>query len=136
VGDALRELREETGFRGKISYQKLLAQMYSDDVRNTDTTWIVTSLFLMIADSAYPVAGDGVETAVAEWVPIYKAFTLDFFASHRQMILAAIRYYVVRSFADRGLQGSVSHHRAYIYLREVPDLNLPYTFGNLINITE
>eukprot|EP00607_Mallomonas_marina_P004019 CAMPEP_0182437094 /NCGR_PEP_ID=MMETSP1167-20130531/84812_1 /TAXON_ID=2988 /ORGANISM="Mallomonas Sp, Strain CCMP3275" /LENGTH=278 /DNA_ID=CAMNT_0024629889 /DNA_START=154 /DNA_END=987 /DNA_ORIENTATION=+ len=37
--NALRELKEETGFNSHVTYQKLIAQMYCDDSRTTDTTW-------------------------------------------------------------------------------------------------
>jgi len=134
--DALRELKEETGFTGKVAYQKLLAQMYSDDVRNTDTTWISTSLFLLIADVAQSLTADGVETSEAKWVPFHEAMEFDFFASHRLMIVAAVRYYIIRSFHDRDLDGSPEHQQAYMYLRGAPDLELPDTFEGLLLLTE
>ena len=136
IGDAYRELKEETGFEGRIAYHMLLAHMYSDDVRNTDTTWIVTSLFLLIAEKAEMVTGDGVETAEARWVSIMEALEFDFFASHRIMILAAIRYYIVRSFHDRGISNTRTHELAFKYLRQFSELDLPLEFSELLMLKE
>eukprot|EP01041_Mallomonas_annulata_P004427 gene4427-8815_t len=132
--NALRELKEETGFSGNVSYQKLIAQMYSDDVRTTDSAWICTSVFLLVTDSNESVSPDGVETAEARWVPFrYAINELDFFASHRAILDAAIRYYVTNSFADRNLSGSPSHRQAFAYLKDVTTLELPNTFDELMN---
>mmetsp|Transcript_27029 Transcript_27029/g.27271 ORF Transcript_27029/g.27271 Transcript_27029/m.27271 type:complete len:388 (-) Transcript_27029:309-1472(-) len=134
--NALRELKEETGFSGNVSYQKLIAQMYSDDTRSTDTTWIVTSVFLLVTDSSEAVAADGVETSEARWVPFkYAMENLEFFASHKSMLIAALRYFITNSFADRKISGCASHRLAFEHLRDMKELDLPQTFEEMIGGT-
>lgn len=131
--NALRELKEETGFSGNVNYQKLVAQMYADDTRSTDTTWIVTSVFLLITDNCEDVAGDGVETSEAQWVPFKHAIEeLTFFASHRSMLLATLKYFVTNSFADRKISGCPAQRLAFEYLKSVPGIELPDTFEEVI----
>jgi len=130
--NALRELNEETGFAGQIVYEKILAQMYCDDSRNTDSTWIVTTVFLLIPEKFEHVRADGIETAEASWVPVVEAMTYEFFASHRFIIGATLRYYVTNSFHDRNLQGSPQHRMAYAYLKGVVELELPHTFEEIV----
>lgn len=132
--NALRELNEETGFSGASVYQKLIAQMYSDDVRNTDTTWIVTTLFLIVPERCEAVQGDGAETSVAAWVPIQEAMGYEFFASHRFIVIHTLRYYVTHSFRDRNMQGSPGHRMAYDYLKVIPEMELPETFELLFSL--
>jgi ADP-ribose pyrophosphatase YjhB (NUDIX family) len=134
IGDAFRELHEETGFKGEVSYQKLLAQMYSDDTRNTDTTWICTSVYLIISDINHAVQADNRENSDAKWVPVADAFkTMGFYASHRQMIVAALTYYVTHSFREKGLEKTAPHIAVYEYLKDIPDLELPDKFSDLWN---
>jgi len=134
--NALRELKEETGFSGNVNYQKLVAQMYSDDTRSTDTTWIVTSVFLLITDSCEDVTADGVETSEARWVPFKFAMEkLDFFASHKSMLLATLKYFVTNSFADRKMSGCAAHRLAFEYLKSIEGLELPATFEQVIGGT-
>lgn len=133
--NCLRELNEETGFSGQIVYQKLIAQMYCDDSRNTDTTWIGTTVFLLIPEKFVAVRADGVETAEASWVPVLEAMTYEFFASHRYIIGATLRYYVTNSFHDRALEGTAMHRIAYDYLKGVVELELPSSFDDIVKKT-
>lgn len=124
--NALRELHEETGFSGKIGYQKLLAQLYADDVRTTDSTWIVTSMFLLIAEQIGELNVDGVEVSEARWTPYHEIGPeLGLFASHKSMIDEAVKYYTVNSFIDRELFGTSTHEAVYTYLSSISSLDLP-----------
>lgn len=129
--NAMRELNEETGFSGNTVYQKMIAHMYCDDVRNTDTTWIVTSLFLIVPAQCEVVRADGHETSAAAWVPMKEAMGYEFFASHRFMISVTLRYYITNSFHERKMQGSTLHRLAYDYLKNIPELDLPQSFDLL-----
>mmetsp|Transcript_16967 Transcript_16967/g.17028 ORF Transcript_16967/g.17028 Transcript_16967/m.17028 type:complete len:392 (+) Transcript_16967:250-1425(+) len=132
--NALRELKEETGFNSHVTYQKLIAQMYCDDSRTTDTTWIGTTVFLLVPLECQDVKPDGVETAQALWVPFKEALTYEFYASHRSIVTTAVRYYVTNSFRDRGISGSEEHCQAYEYLQSVMELDLPQNFESVVKV--
>jgi len=90
-----RELGEETKALLEMDKANIVYRGYVDDRRNTDNAWIETTvghrhLPEAIALSLVLEASDDAHPGSARWVPLTKEFVDQLYASHGQLVRAAL----------------------------------------------